>query len=237
MNDNNETNNVTVSANLSRGLSVNGEYRFLPYDAKAPVTESNLRTAKVMYKTPKDGSKRKDNVCLLVAPITTDQILDSVEELLPHIVAMCEQTQDSIAKDLHTSNDVTIPVDSLNMTAIVAKLTESATSGRMNKETITSWFDSNIADTMSVLFANKLGVSEEPTQEDSDKVDRFVTVYRNKYAGLASNTTIYQPQEAEKLLEAIQKCDVADYDLVASKLKEKLTRMSKPVDTIELLGL
>lgn len=231
------SNNTVNNVINSRGLSVNGEYRYLPYDAKAPVSEKGLRTVKVMYKKPKDGSKQKNNVCLLVQPVSSDAVLDSIEELLPHIVAMCETTQDAIAKDLHTSDDATVSPNNLNMASIVAKLTADATSGRMNKETIASWFTDTIADTMSVLFANKLGVSDTPTQEESDKVERFVTVYKNKFTSLASNMTVLQPGEATKLLEAIDKCDTESNDLIAIKLKDRLTKMSQPVDTIEMLGL
>ena len=219
-----------------RGMTENGNLTYLPYNAKAPVIEPNLRTIKVMYKKPKDGSKQKDNVCLLVDPVTEAEVKPFLPALMPHIIAMCETTQDAIAKELHTSNDTLIEPTQLDMESIVSKLERDAISQRINKETINSWFDSNMADVMSVLFADKLGLSENPTQEDSDKVDRFVSVYRNKFAGLASNMTAYQPNEAEKLVEAMEKCEIAETDLLAAKLKDKLVKMQNPVDTMELLG-
>ena len=129
-----------------RGIhNESGEYVYLAYNPKAPVIEQGKRTVKVMYKKPKSGDKQKDNVCLLIDPILEANVTSFIPALMPHIINMCESVQDAIAKELHTSNDATVPATKLDMESIVSKLEADAVSQRINKETINTWFNANMA--------------------------------------------------------------------------------------------
>lgn len=226
-----------------RGQLPNGDLVFMPYDAKAPVTEAGKRTVKIMYKVAKTGANagkvKGANSCLLLSPINKDEVKANIDKLLPHIINMCEVEQDKIAKELHIADpEQTIDPDKFSLTAVIASLEAEAVSTRMTKEVINSWFDTNLADMLTVLFADKLGISDEPTKADADKLGNFLTVYRNKFGGLASNLVSYQPTEAEKLITAIDKCELRlEGDLVGSKIKEKLVKMVNPVDVTEFLDL
>lgn len=224
-----------------RGLDSQGNYIFLPYDPKAPITEAGKRTIKIMYKVAKTGANagivKGANSCLLVAPLKVSDVEENVEALKLHVLAMLEAEQDKIAKGFHLAGSSLVSPSNLTVVEIIKSLEAERESGRMNKEILTDWFTETLADNLMLLFAGKLGVSEVPTVEESKKVERFVDVYKNKFCGLASNLVTYQKDEAEKLLIAMEKCEV-DFvnDSIAGKVKEKLERMIKPVNVEELLG-
>ena len=226
-----------------RGMNSEGAYIFLPYDPKAPISEAGKRVIKVCYKVAKQGKNagvvKGKNSCLIVEPIVAEDVnnADVVNRLLPHVIAMCEAERDKIAKDFHLSGAQSVSQEALDINAIIASLEAEAVSGRMNKEIITSWFDSEVSDILTVLFSQKLGITETSGAEEIKKLDRFITVYRDKFCGLASNLVTYQIEEAKKLLEALDKCELDfDSDMIASKIREKLNKMLSPTNVEELLG-
>jgi len=229
---------------LTRGINTEGSYTFISYDPKAPVSEAGRRTAKVMYKTNmKTGVKAGNNVCLLVEPLSRLEVLDNTEKLVPHIIAMLEAEQDRMIKDFHISDDSIVSPESISLEAIITSLESTATSSaRINKEVLSNWFDNSLADTLTVLFADKLGISANPTTAEVQKVQNFMAVYKTKYSGLASNLVSYSVEEADKLLIAIDK--VAELDtgfdrneLITAKVIDKLTKMKTPVNVAEYLDL
>jgi len=224
----------------ARGTNLDGNYTFMPYDAKAPVVEKGLRTIKVMYKkNMKTGTIGGNNVCILAKPLDIEEdIKPNIEKLLPYILTLCEAEQDKLVKSFHTSDDVEIIPSSINIEAIINSLEAARTESlRINKELLGSWFDSSMADTLTVLFADKLGISSEPSQEEIKKLESFLNVYKNKYSGLASNLVQYSKDEAEKLITALDKCEIDSGDVVGMKVKEKLIKMVETPNLEEVLGL
>jgi hypothetical protein len=217
-----------------RGTDNAGNFVFMPYDAKAPVTETGLRTVKCLYKS----SSGKNNVCALVAPLSVDEINEKWESLMPHFVEFLQGEQDKLVKSLHTSDSAVFSASQIDLQAVINKLSEERISGRLNKEVLETWFNSELADSLTVLFADKLGISEEPTQAEADKLDSFIAVYKSKFAGLASNMVTYQVEECDKLLVALDKCEVdTGSDLIAARITERLEKMKNPVDTTALFDL
>ena len=237
MNDVTQTNNIST-INL-RGTNEAGNLVFLPYDAKAPIVEVGRRTAKIMYKIAKTGANagvvKGINSCLLVAPLDDADVNDNWEELKPFVRSFLESKQDEVIKAIHLREVKEVSLDSINMNAIISHLKASQVSARVNKEMIASWFDSSISDILAVRLAEKLGVSETPTEADADKIDMFLNVYKSRLSGLASNLTSYLPEEAEKLLKAVEVVEVKD--AISMKLVERLDKMINPASSEELLSL
>ena len=235
MNTDNTNNTI-----LSRGVNADGDLVFLSYDATAPVVEAGKRTVKLMYKVnPKTQKAAGVNSCLLVEPITSEDLTSEIQaKLVPHIINMLEVEQDKLVRTAHLSGVESVSSDSIDIEAIITSLETVRASTRMNKEVITSWFEANMKDTLTVLFADKLGVSEVPTEKDAENITRFLDVYKNKFNGLASNLVSYQKEEAVKLMEAVTKCDVdKNTDLVSAKIIEKLDKMVNPASSSELMDL
>lgn len=230
-----------TTASMVRGQTATGEYTFLPYNPKAPVVEVGMRTIKIMYKVAKSGVNKGvikgENSCLLVTPLTTDDLTEDVlHRLMPHVLSLCESTQDAIAKELHGIKMEVISKELLDVNAIIGRLETEAISNRLNKETIGAWFDSSISDMLTVLFADKLGLSDKPTTEETIKLMGYVSVYKTKLSGLASNLTSYGEDECDQLLAAIDKCEVDSGDIIASRLVSKLEAMKIVTPAEELLS-
>ncbi len=218
-----------------RGMDSTGNYVYLPYDPKAPTSEKGRRTIAVLYKVAKTGKnagiKKGNNVCLLVPPLSISEIENNIDKLMPHVLAMCEVEQNKIAKTLHISggDDVLVSPTEISIDSIIRSLEAERVSTRLNKETVQSWFDTELADSLTILFADKLGLSDSLTQNEEDKLNSLVGVYKTKFSNLASNVVTYQPAEAEKLMIAMDKCDIdMKNDIIAAKLGEKLDKMINP---------
>ena len=92
-----------------------------------------------------------------------------------------------------------------------------------------------MSDKLAELISTKKGCTK-----DADNVVVTIKAYENSFRKLASNTVVYQPDQAKTLLDAIEKCKNDNVELVnsdvTSKLVAKLDKMIKPVDMMDLLG-
>ena len=240
MNNEVKQDELSVSINSAiRGTDLNGNYLFEAYDPKAPVTtsEKDYRIAKVMYKrNNKTGKIAGANSCLIIPAMDETSIMSHLGELMPHFRSFLEAEQDKMIKEAHLKSvSFVSPVD-IDIKSIVQFLESESVSGRMNKELIELWFTTHLQESLTLLFADKLGMTIERYQDETSKLYLTVQVYKNLFTKMASNTVSYQKPEAEKLLQAIEVCEVSGDDLVTIKIKEKLDKMINPVNTMELLG-
>lgn len=237
-------NTVTPAQLLTRGTNVDGNYTFMPYSPKAPVTaQDGYRVSKVMYKTnTKTGTIAGENSCVIIPVIEQDSVTANMDRLMKHVVTMLELEQDKIVKTAHLdkANERNVVTrDAITLDAIIIALETEAVSGRINKEGITAWFDLYIKENLAMLFADKLGCDLDQLDVATSKLSLTLKVYSDMFGKMASNITSYQPQEAEKLLQAITvtcDSDEAKQDAITLKLTDKLNKMINPVNTMELLG-
>ena len=216
-----------------RGQNADGSYKFLPYDSKAPVTEKGFRTAKLTYKSTAKNPAKMPNACVLVQPITSPDITGHITALIPHITTMCENAQDAILRAQYESNAGSVNKDTINLDAIIAYLDAEATGNRMTKDSILEWFDAEMKDTLTVLIADKMNITDEPTDKQTDDINRIIAVYRGKYGALSSGATIYQPTDVERLVSAIEKTEVSE-SLYGSRLLSRLNGMNKKEEELLL---
>lgn len=217
-----------------RGMNEAGNMVFLPYDAKAPVTEVGKRTAKIMYKRDKSGKIAGTNSCLLVAPITSEHVTEVAtnEAWHKHIVSFLESEQDKLIRALHVAGNEEVTDKAISLDAILTSLNTETVSARLTKDTVNQWFNENLADTLTVAFADKLGVTEESSDEDVTKVERIVATYKGKFAGLASNVTVYPTEMIDKLMTALDSCEVDKTEVITSKVIGKLESMKQSDDDL-----
>ena len=230
---------VTAIHSAIRGTDLNGNYLFEAYDPKSPVTtnEKDYRIAKIMYKmNKKTGKIAGSNSCLIIPSMNETNVMNSLGSLMPHFCSYLEAEQDKIIKELHLKKVNFVTKESISLAKIVEFLEAERVSGRINKELIETWFTTNLQDNLIILFADKLGLDVARYEDVTSKLFMTVQVYKNLFSKLASNTISYQKPEAEKLLQAIEVCEVDGSDLVTIKIKEKLDKMINPINTMELLG-
>jgi len=234
---------VTPRQLLTRGTNVDGDYTFMPYSPKAPVTApQGYRVAKVMYKTnTKTGTIAGENSCVIVPVIESEVVTANMDRLTKHVINMLEAEQDKIVKGIHTSTDnEVVDRNAITLDAIITALEAESVSGRLNKEQIEQWFTAHVQDNLAILFADKLGCELTALDAPNSKLSLTVKVYKDMLSKLASNTTVYQPEQAEKLLQAVNvtcEDEASKQDVVTIKLTDKLNKMIKPVNAEELLGL
>lgn len=231
---NNEVNNATpANAAVASESEFNrpASYSFVEYDsAHAPVPSTGNRVSKCLYRS--DSKEGHANSYIELLALTEADITEHLTVLMPHFVSYCESVQDDIIKALHKSKFTAVDASSISMDAVIDKL-ESAGEGRLNKDQVFSWFDAEMADTLLVAFADKLGVTDTPTEAEQEKLDLILATYRTKYGALAGGKSKFMPEEAEKLQQAIVVAE-ADQSSLGARFVARLVKMQEPEEDLLL---
>lgn len=188
------------------------------------------RLASFSWKTSNDkdslwfGIKRPSKA-VSVPHLTAAQITENMHALAPHLITYLESVQDKIIREMLESSDNLLHVsqESIDVPAILEYLEDSNESGRLTKDTVKVWFKEKIADSLMVQLAEKLGVGDEPTSEDSAKIEKIVAAFEGKVASLAGGKTSYDAATAKQLQKCISL--VPEGDVIADKFTVRLQRM------------
>lgn len=212
----------------------------IPFVSGKTVAFTGQRLAVVTYKTITDKSNalcgvKRESKAVSLPRLSDDTVIDNITTLLPHVKQMLYKVQDSIIRErLDAGNNVAlITAEEVNITAICEYLDNSGESGRLTKESVGAWFDSSIADTLMIALADKLGVSDTPSDIESKQIEVIVTGFRDKIAALAGGKTSYEP----KLCESIKKCLVlaGNDDVLGNRFIARLDKMIADSGKNELL--
>lgn len=189
----------------------------------------------VTYKTVTDKMSplyniKRESKCVSVPVIADSEITSNIDVLIPHIRGMLENTQKSIVRELlDTGNILSIATDSLSIAECVSYLESSDESGRLTKESVGNWFDSNIADMLAIALADKLGVSEVPSEQESKKVFDIIAAFRGNISSMAGGKTSFPAQVAKQLKKALELAP--SNDVIASRF---MTRIEKMIENKEI---
>lgn len=218
-------------------------HSFTPFvsGVSAPADESQ-RLAKIIFKQTADmtakGKKAPESICVSVPSFEGAELSEQeLQALVPHIFNLLETAQDGIIRRKYLAGASSVHDDSITVAACIAFLNEEEASKRLSKEKIAGWCEnSGLADILRLRFAEVLGISDEPTAEESEKVEAGVAGYVEKYASLSGSKTFYTPEVATKLLKALELGSIQDD--MATLLEGKLTEMiQNPKKGLELLSL
>lgn len=213
---------------------VSNTHDVVNYDPKKSSAFTGQRLAKITYKTDKESGTKKDSKCVSIPMVASEAITASIDKLMPHLVTYMQDVQDKIIRGLVDSGKETVHDDEISVAACIEFLDSESTGGRLTKEMISSWFDSTLADKLTVAFADKLGVSDTPTADDEAKITAAITQYKDKFSSLAGGKTSYSPEIADRLQKALS--FAPDGDELAGKFSVRLEKM-KEIPAIDLLGL
>lgn len=189
------------------------------------------RLASFNWKTSSDkdsiwfGAKRPSKA-VSVPYITKEQVSSNLVALTPAIVEYLATIQDKIIREkLEASSDLEFISDSdISVASIVEYLEESAgESGRLTKASMEQWFVSALEAPLMVQLADRLGVSEEVTDEESAKIEAVVGAFKGKIAALAGGKTSYSPAIATQLQKAIGLAP--EGDIIADRMMVRLQKM------------
>lgn len=192
------------------------------------------RLAKVTWKTDKVSGVKKESKCVSIPLVSDDDISQNLSTLLPAIKDFIASQQDAIIRNLVDSGKETIRDEDISMVAIANYAESESTGGRLTKELINAWFDSTLSDSLTVAFADKLGISDTPSDSDLVRISAAISIYRDKFSSLAGGKTSFIPEIAEKLEKALE--FAPENDELAGKFAVRLSKM-KVNASVDMLGL
>ncbi len=187
------------------------------------------RLAKVTYKIDKSTGVKPDSVCVSVPAIESIAIQAHMNEFIPHIKALVERTQDLIIRSIHESKRDTVSNEDIDIAHVLEYLNEESSGGRITKKDAMEWFESTLSDPLAVALASKLGVSTEPTKEESDKIERLVNEFKNNISSLTAGNVKYDPNVCGVLIKCLALAP--EEDSMAVKFRTRLNGMMQKVDS------
>ena len=98
----------------------------------------------------------------------------------------------------------TIYASNISLDAMILNFeSDVSTGGRISKDKIIAWFDSALADSLTVAFANKLGIGNAPTEPETKKLAMIIDAYKANFSKLAGREVSISPDDKVKLESAI----------------------------------
>lgn len=207
--------------------NISNTHNIKPYTIGVTKPFSGQRLATVTYKTDKDTGIKPESVCVSIPAVTEGDVVDKIEQFIPHIIALVERTQDKIIRTMHESKSSVVGDNDISVTSVLEFLAEESTGGRITKDIANAWFDSVIADPLAIALASRLGVSEEPTQEQSNKIEVMLKDFKENISALSAGNTKHSPDICVVLKKAI--AFAPQDDVLASKFNARLDVMMKKV--------
>ena len=199
-----------------------------PYTGKEKAF-TGQRLAKFSWKTVSDKTSplyniKRDSKCVSVPLVTVADITTNMAVLGGHLSAYLGSVQDKIIREmLESGNNVAhISTESIGIAAICEYLDGNDESGRLTKESVATWFDSTLSESLAVALSLKLGVSDVPSNEESAKILAVVDAYRGKISALAGGKTSYAPAVCSSLLSVL---DLVAGDTLAQRFTGWLIKM------------
>jgi hypothetical protein len=198
------------------------------YDPKASKPFTGQRLAKVTYKTVTDKNSelygiKRESKCVSIPLIPTESVVNNITALAPYVVEYLHSVQDKIIRERVDANAAHITQEEISIPAIIDWLDTNNESGRLTKESVAAWFNENVAESLAVTLASSMGVSEVPSNEESERILAVVEAFKNKVASLAGGKTSYEPKVCKSLLKALDLAPAGD--VLATRFSARLQKM------------
>jgi len=200
------------------------------------------RLARVGYKsTPENTRKGFKSICVSLPSLQgefSEEVWKAHEGSFKGIVQRAlESAQDGIIKSLYESSGGTlssVDSDSLGILQCLAYIESEQTGGRLSKEMLEAWFDSTLAENLTVVIADKLGF-EELNDSQMGVIEKHLNGYRGLISSLSGNKTILTHGQISGIRRALELSKVEDETV--EKLRGRLDQMEKKEKIEDLLEL
>lgn len=234
----NTTNTVTATGTVAINPAVDVNH-FRPYDSALPVPDiKGYRTVKIIYRTnAKTGTKGGETSFIRVPDHITEQaVQDRMVDFLPFVIGYLQSQEDEIVKQMHKEGAAEIQEGKLTLDLLLEHMQTSQTAARLNAERIGEWFKDNMADMLAVAFAEKMGLSDEPSEAELQKLSAIIGTYDKKLQSLASPKTAYRKEEAELLQRALEVTGAKD-TVIGTRFYARLEQMKTATPDDLLMAL
>ena len=220
----------------------NAAHSVVSYDPKSSKPFSGQRLSKVQYKTVTDKSSelygiKRPSMCVSIPIISTEAVVTNITALAPHVIGYLHGVQDKMIKEMIENGQKSITNESISIAGILDWLEVNNESGRITKETVGNWFDETISENLAVVLADKMGVSEVPTDAESNQIMKAVSAFKEKIASLAGGKTSYEPKVAESLKKCLALAEEGDAlkDRFVARLDKMIKEANEGMALVDLL--
>jgi len=196
------------------------------------VAYSGQRLSIVRFKAGKDGKKERNSQCVSL-PIMNLSDADRIT-LGKHINEWFFSVQDEMIREMVVKGSEAITDEEIDVVAVNAYLAAQSAGERLTGDSIKEWFVAELQDILLVAFADKMGIGNQPTDEQAQKLERICNVYRDKFATLAGGRTVVDTDSRQKMLKALELIDCSEG--IGQKLQARLNAQAA-VTVEEFLGL
>jgi hypothetical protein len=202
-------------------------HNIVPYTSGITKPLNGQRLATVTYKTDKLTGTKPASVACSIPQVDTEAMKAHIDEFIPHIKTLVERTQDAIIRERHEASATLVSDKDIDIEHVIEYLNAESTGGRLTKAQVVEWFDENIADPLAVALATKMGVSENPTEEQSNRIENLLKEFRNNIGALTAGNMKYDPDTCNVLQKAISFAP-AD-DILKERFNQRLDTMKKQI--------
>jgi hypothetical protein len=155
----------------------------LTKDAKPAMGQRLIRLiAKGANKSP----NLSESLAVSIPRVTQDDVADVIDRLLPHVVGMVQDAQDTIVREWRIEHGrEAIPETVFSVEEVIAYLDATAAGDRVNAEYLQAWFMEEYEQAAQAFIANAMSLDITP-----DNIPEVVTqktnVLRDMFAGWSS---------------------------------------------------
>jgi len=175
--------------------------------------------------------------CASIPAITASEVQENLAAVMPHILTMLQGAQNECLRSVFLAGEKEITSEECGMQAAVNYLDAEAKGTRLTGEDVKAWFAGEVEEHLTVVFADKLGIGEEPTEAQSKRLQQYVNSFREGFATLASGKTRFSPKNAEIYRNLLIGAG-ADDSLIGARFAQRLHEMQNASedDMMQALG-
>lgn len=213
------------------------------YNPKKSEPFSGQRLSTVIYRNKDNttASAVKQSQCVSIPTLLPDAVKEAFlnTETQPALNSLLtdylRSIQDSIIKSAVNSGATAISDSDINIESCIEYHNNTSESVRLTSESVRLWFESDVIDSLTALIAEKMSVSENPTDTELNRISAIATAYKDKIAKLASGAVIYESHVCRELSVAVGLA--YEESSIKTKLLERLDKMSKVEKKVDLFAL
>lgn len=212
-------------------IDLNNNHSVVEYVAGVTKPLSNQRLSVLFWKTDKETGVKKDSKCVSIDYLKPENLTPAyLEFLTPHILDMLASVQNKIIREAVENGASTILGVDISVAACIEYLNaesldgNSGTSQRLTSEYLAQWYDEVLDASVLLAVSDKLGIGEEPTGEQSAKVEAIGKKYKETICKLSSGSFKLPPDYAALVKKVIGFAPAGDN--IAAKLVARLDKMT-----------
>jgi len=209
--------------------------KFQPFDSKTSKAITGNRLSKVTFRAPRNGEGEKRQSVCVELPVVTDFTAEQLQQLQALTLAAFIEAQDSIVRERYEAGADFVGTDHISVEAIAAwhaTNQESGSSGRLTTEYLIEWFMTDMHDSLLLALADKLGIPNEPNEQQQKQLTQLLGNYRDAVTALASPRTQWDSAKIQQVSRALAFATDGD---TRDKLQARLAVMEKKAAESQLI--